>query len=465
MNGFFTGRPPARRSRGLLRPALLALIAVAGLYAAAASASSSRGGSAPRAHAAYAQQCRDPFPATRDPTNPLMLPAAPGANPLQGSHFFVDGPRHGSAASAIAQLIGHDPNRYSDSYSWPRFRAGLTRGSAARKLRRHGGIARKVALLEKIADQPESQRISSYSEGGGPGGIFGQTQKIFCHNKTADRGSIPVFTTYFLHASLGGCGTPAEVQAAGPDFRRRVDETAEATGNRPAVFLLEVDAIGSSKCFQREGSLGLWEADLRYEVARISSLPHTVVYLEAGYSDANSPRYTARVLNASGVRRIRGFYTNDTHSNWTIDEIRWGMKVSRMTHGAHFIVNTATNGRGPLRPHNRVRNGNEVLCNPPGRGIGPLPTTTTGFAKVDAFLWTGPPGNSSGHCNGGTASGDVLDQTGAGAGRSGSEQARPRLPAQPVLAAVRPRRRPAARRRCPARHSAWPARPTPAPSG
>lgn len=401
-------RSAANRHRWLIRRAALTAITAAALALAAAVAASASGSgsrSGPRAHAAYAQQCRDPFPATRDAANPLMLPAAPGPNPLRGATFFVDGPRHGSAASAIAQLMGHDPNRYSDSYSWPRFREGLTRGAAARKLRRHNGVARKVALLEKIADQPESQRISSYSEGGGPGGIFGQTQKIFCHNKTADRASIPVFTTYFLHASLGGCGTPAEVQAAGPDFRRRVDEMAEATGNRPAVFLLEVDAIGSSKCFQREGSLSLWEADLRYEVQRISSLPHTVVYLEAGYSDANSPRYTARVLNASGVRQIRGFYTNDTHSNWTIDEIRWGMKVSRMTHGAHFIVNTATNGRGPLRPHNRVRHGNEALCNPPGRGIGPLPTTTTGFAQVDAFLWTGPPGNSSGHCHGGTAAG------------------------------------------------------------
>ena len=407
------------------------MIAAAGLYAAAASASSSSSGSAPRAHAAYAQQCSDPFPATRDPANPLMLPTAPGANPLQGAHFFVDGPRHGSAAGAIAELMGRDPHQYSDSYSWLRLREGLTRGAAARKLRRHGGIARKVALLEKIADQPESQRISSYSEGGGPGAIFGQTQKIFCHNKTADRGSIPVFTTYFLHASLGGCGTPAEVQAAGPDFRRRVDETAQATGNRPAVFLLEVDAIGSSQCFRREGSLGLWEADLRYEVARISSLPHTVVYLEAGYSDGNSPRYTARVLNASGVRHIRGFYTNDTHSNWTIDEIRWGMKVSRMTRGAHFIVNTATNGRGPLRPHNRVRNGNEVLCNPPGRGIGPLPTTTTGFAKVDAFLWTGPPGNSSGHCNGGTAAGTFWTKRALGLAARSQAKLGPGYPRNP----------------------------------
>ncbi len=417
-------------ARWLLRLAL-ALVAAAAVGAAAASASSSPGRSGPRAHAAYAQQCRDPFAATRDPANPLMLPAAPGANPLQGANFFVDGPRHGSAASAIAQLLGRDPQRYADSYSWARFREGLTRGAAARKLRRHGGIARNVALLEKIADQPESQRISSYSEGGGPGGIFGQTQKIFCHNKTADRGSIPVFTTYFLHASLGGCGTPAEVQAAGPDFRRRVDEMAEATGNRPAVFLLEVDGIGSSKCFQREGALSLWEADLRYEVQRISSLPHTVVYLEAGYSDANSARYTARVLNASGVQQIRGFYTNDTHSNWTIDEIRWGMKVSRLTHGGHFIVNTATNGRGPLRPHSRVRYGNEVLCNPPGRGIGPLPTTTTGFAKVDAFLWTGPPGNSSGHCHGGTAAGTFWTKRALGLATRAQDKLGPGYPRNP----------------------------------
>jgi endoglucanase len=360
-----------------------------------------------------------------------MLPTAPGPNPLQGANFFVDGPRHGSAASAIAQLLGRDPQRYADDYSWARFREGLTRGAAARKLKHHGTIARKVGLLEKIADQPESQRISSYSEGGGPGGIFGQTQKIFCHNKTADRGSIPVFTTYFLHASLGGCGTPAEVQAAGPDFRRRVDEMAQATGNRPAVFLLEVDAIGSSKCFRREGSLGLWEAYLRYEVQRISSLPHTVVYLEAGYSDANSARYTARVLNASGVRQIRGFYTNDTHSNWTIDEIRWGMKVSRLTHGAHFIVNTATNGRGPLRPHNRVRYGNEILCNPPARGIGPLPTTTTGFAKVDAFLWTGPPGNSSGHCHGGTAAGTFWAKRALGLAARAQSKLGPGYPRNP----------------------------------
>lgn len=75
---------------------------------------------------------------------------------------------------------------------------------------------------------------------------------------------------------------------------------------------------------------------------------NTVVYVEAGYSDSNSVGYTARVLNAVGVSKIRGFFTNDTHEAWTIDEVRWATAISRRTYGAHFIVDTADNGRGPM---------------------------------------------------------------------------------------------------------------------
>jgi endoglucanase len=189
-----------------------------------------------------------------------------------------------------------------------------------------------------------------------------------------------------------------------PTFEQRVNELVAATGNRPVLYLLELDAIGSSSCIAHVGSMPAWEAALRYEIDRINSLPHVVVYVEAGYSDSNNPRYTARVLNAIGIRRIRGFFTNDTHLNWTISEIRWGDRVSRMTHGAHFIVNTAQNGNGPLRNPHPSTQGVEDLCNPPGRGLGPKPTTTTGFPRVDALLWTHVPGNSSG-CGGGPPAG------------------------------------------------------------
>ena len=124
----------------------------------------------------------------------------------------------------------------------------------------------------------------------------------------------------------------------------------------------------------------------------MQALPHTVVYIEGGYSDLNTPAYTAKVLNAVGVCKIRGFFTNDTHDNWTSLEVKWATAIAKRTHGAHFIVNTASNGRGALRNHNRRKNGNEDLCNPPGRALGPRDTTDTGFPLADAWMWTHPPG-------------------------------------------------------------------------
>ena len=76
----------------------------------------------------------------------------------------------------------------------------------------------------------------------------------------------------------------------------------------------------------------------------------------------------------------------------------------RLTHGAHFIVNTAQNGRGPLlNPHPSTQ-GIENLCNPPDRGLGPRTPPTPAITFADAFMWTHPPGNSSG-CGGGPPGG------------------------------------------------------------
>ncbi len=270
--------------------------------------------------------------------------------------------------------------------------------------RRHPGLGNEVAELSKIAAQPEVQRISAYSRGGGAGAVFLQTEKIICHNITADPGSIPILNTYFLHPAAGNCPRPAALKRAAPLFKRRVDEFAAAVDRRPAVALLETDAIGNSSCVAHHGSLPEWESLLRYEIQKVAALPHVVAYMEAGYSDSNGAAYTAKVLNKVDVRLLRGFYTNDTHLNWTINEVHWATEISQRTGGAHFIVNTAQNGQGPLLNKHPSKQGIEDLCNPPGRGLGPLPTTNTGFPLADAWVWTSPPGNSSG-CGGGPKGG------------------------------------------------------------
>jgi hypothetical protein len=385
-----------------------------------------------RVHKASSYVCSDPHSGTRDPSNPLALAAPPGPNPLNGAPFFVDGPAHGAAAGAIAELLGLNPQNFPDTYSWAQFRSQLDNGRYAARIAGDRALAYKVHNLEKIASEPEPNRFSAFSQGGSPHGIYSQAIKIFCHNMLANPGSVPIINTYFLHpATSDHCPTPGQLRRAGPLFRQRIDAMARATANRPAVYLVELDGIGSSRCIAKAGSLKIWEADLRYEATKLQSLPHTVVYLEAGYSDANPVGYTAKVLNAAGVRHIRGFWTNDTHLNWTIDEIRWGEKISRRTHGADFVINTAQNGNGPKRNPHPTTQGNEDTCNPPGRGLGPPPTTDTGFAHVDAFLWSSPPGNSGGSCHGGPPSGTFWPQRAIDLAAHANDRLGPGYPSRP----------------------------------
>ena len=130
-----------------------------------------------------------------------------------------------------------------------------------------------------------------------------------------------------------------------------------------------------------------------------ANCPHLVIYVDAGAADALRWRDAARLLLQAGVSKIQGFFLNSTHYDWTSREIRYGEKISRMVGGKHFVINTGENGRGPLRPRDIVHQGNEVLCNPINRGLGPKPTTKTGDAKVDAFEWTTNPGESGGQCH------------------------------------------------------------------
>jgi endoglucanase len=437
---------------------MLLLAVVAAVGATVLLIAGSAGGRTARAKAAdvvppgQSQQCPDRYPAKRTPGNPLLLPHAPGSNPLRGAHFFVDGPRHGAAAGAIALLLpaarnggsggggGGRPGpgrpggrvaprtleQFPENLSWATYKRHVNAVIKGKK----GSAARNIRLLEKIADRPEAQRFSTGAGGGGPGDTYGQVQKIFCKNLTADPGSIPIISTYFLHPLAPGCQSKATFEAIGPKFRRQIDEVAEGTGNRPAVFLLEIDGLGSSRCIINSPARSVYEADLRYEISKISALPHAVVYMEGGYSDSNSPAYTAAVLNRIGIRKIRGFYTNDTHLQWTAKEAKWAQRVSAKTHGAHFLINTSENGQGPkLNPHPMTQ-GVEDLCNPPGRGLGPKPTTSTPFAGADGYVWQHVPGNSSG-CGGGPPGGTFWDAKAIGLASRANEKLGPGYPSRP----------------------------------
>ena len=142
-------------------------------------------------------------------------------------------------------------------------------------------------------------------------------------------------------------------------------------------------------------------------MSELSKLPNATIYLEATASDWKSVSFTARTLKYIGIRKVRGFMLNVTHFDWTVNNIRYGRKVSRRVGGKPFVVSTSYNGRGPV--HYKARNGKRinVFCNVRYRGSGPKPTTNTGYAKVDGFLWLNRPGISgAGSCNGAPRDGE-----------------------------------------------------------
>jgi hypothetical protein len=354
--------------------------------------------------------------------------------------LFVDGPRHGQAAGEIATLLGMNPMNFADGDSWAAFKAnhiGAINGN------------QKAKLLVKIADQEETQNVSLFAAGGGPGAIASQTNKLLCHNMSADpvQPTVPVLSTFFIYPNGQFCPSLPAIQRWQGTFKRLVNEMASAISSKRAVILEDIDSIGASECL-RGRSLTLWLSELKYESKVFSQLPHAVTYAEAGYSDANSPGGTAARLWQAGVNQVRGFYTNGTHFAWSSDEIKWAqgvadnlLQLSHHRYRAHFVVNTAQNGRGPkLNPH-PVQQGIESLCNPPGRGLGRMPTGQVAptfdrktYKYLDGFLWTGVPGRShNSNCpNGPWQPGGVFDpRFGGELAQNANQKLGPGFPSQP----------------------------------
>ena len=162
---------------------------------------------------------------------------------------------------------------------------------------------------------------------------------------------------------------------------QQLQHLADGIGDYRAVMFLEVDSLITVGCLYHHG-LEVRLAELHDAINILSKVPRLVVYLDAGAAAALPATKAARLLRDAGVSEIQGFSLNATHFDWTTKEIRYGEEISKLTGGKHFVVSTSENGQGPLVPSDRAKSGNEVLCNPPGRGLGPKPTFDTAVRVV-----------------------------------------------------------------------------------
>jgi len=368
--------------------AVVLTVAIAVLaFAALTSASGARRA----AHAAA--QCSSSDTAPPNPANPLDTPGLTGTNPLAGAHLFVESPwlYGGDAADAIANEVGLGGLSNATSGTpipWARFEARVNKMHLSR------AKSFVVHELEKIGDYPQAHQFSRYTAGGSGPQIFTQVQNYLCRMQQTDPSAAAVITTYFVkHGS--GCDGGDQ-----PNFQAEVDNLKAAVGNFPALIFVEEDAIDTI-CWRNPAAVTGRAALLKYEIDQLSQLPHALLYVEGGTADANSPGAVAQVLNASDASKIRGFFLGDTHFNWASKEIKFGNKVSRLTGGLHFVVDTRADGNGPLLNPDPVTQGIEQLCNPSGRGLGPKPGASDGASygmyspHLDGFVWVTTPGESA----------------------------------------------------------------------
>jgi endoglucanase len=298
----------------------------------------------------------------RDPANPLELAGVPNAagNLLAGARFYAD-PHHSPAAEAARHLRRKHP--------------------------------KEAGLIQAIADQPFTDRFGSWNGSSPAGSVF----QFLRNADVQDPASVPTLATYWIvngQCARGGTAdTPSRVAA----YQRFINGLSAGIGNFRAVVFLEMDSLITTPCLHGH-ALAVRMSELHYAITALEQNPHVVVYVDAGAGDALSYKTAARLLTREGIHQAQGFFLNSTHFDWTTSEVGYGQKLGRALGGVHFVVSTSDNGQGPLRPKDRVHHGNEVLCAPPGRGLGPRPTSQTGFAFADAFAWIALPGKSGGSC-------------------------------------------------------------------
>jgi endoglucanase len=243
--------------------------------------------------------------------------------------------------------------------------------------------------LAKIADRPVATWVTA-----GPAPVRTRVDVVVRHAAAADR--LPVLVAYNIPQR--DCGSFSGGGASSvEDYRNWIRGFAAGIGNRPAVVIVEPDAVAHAVD-------GCTDSAARYALLREAitvlkaASPATTVYLDAGNpSWVTDTARLAAALRQAGIAKADGFALNVANFVTTTDNIAFGDRLSDALGGnVHFVIDASRNGAGP--PPSGELNGGPRWCNPPGRKLGAAPTTNTGRSRLDALLWIKNPGESDGAC-------------------------------------------------------------------
>lgn len=237
-------------------------------------------------------------------------------------------------------------------------------------------------LLEKITSQPIATWIT-----GDPKSVRQQVTDIT--EKASVVGKLPILVAYNIPGRDCGAASAGGAPSLN-DYKLWIQEYSAGLGSRRALIILEPDAIADSLGRCAVVAKDRYQA-LSYAISLLKRDSNAHVYLDAGnplWIDNLSK--LAQALKASNIEHADGFSLNVSNFVSTEQNISYGIRLAGMLGNAHFVIDTARNGRGTAT--------NNYWCNPPGRALGHAPTNNTGLPLVDAYLWIKRPGESDGDC-------------------------------------------------------------------
>lgn len=272
--------------------------------------------------------------------------------------------------------------------------------TAAQWVQHNPNTPAAARIRSAIADVPSAVWLTGTSQ---PASTLTERVNHYV-SAAASTDKTPVLVAYNLpHRDCSGGASKGGAPAA-PEYRAWIDHLITGIGDKPAVVILEPDALADMQCLNKDQRSERLELLNKAMSALKQRAPHTDVYLDAGNPGWKSPGAMADALNAAGVKQARGFALNIA-SFYTLAQVRsYGEAInarllSEYTYTKAIAVDTSRNGNG-ANPGD--------WCNPPGRRIGIAPQV---LSPQLVALWIKLPGNSDGasspktNCHGGPVAG------------------------------------------------------------
>ncbi|GCE77804.1 glucanase [Cellulomonas biazotea] len=354
-----------------------------------------------------------------------------GGGPSSSTRLYVPPPNEG-AVKQIAQLV--KKRQYADAKALTKMVATpqavwFTEGTpkevrrSVEKTVRHAKLQRAVPVI--VAYNLPFRDCAQYSAGG-----------------ALDTASYLAW----IDGLAKGIGTSEAIVLLEPDGLGIIPWYTTINGNTEWCQPAEADpATAAADRFEQVNGA----------VDRLAALPNVSLYLDGTHSGWLGVGDIADRLHKAGVGEADGFFlnasnyqlserqvkygnwisqclwygTNDAEGGWRLghfdycasqyypadpaDFSTWGLTdqwyVDNVTNAAnppsgpealkHSVIDTSRNGQGPwTAPADHPAGDPQEWCNPPERGLGLRPTTSTGEALVDAYLWIKIPGESDGEC-------------------------------------------------------------------